>query len=328
VTILLLLASFVLIVAGAALFTNAVEWLGRKLNLGDSAVGSILAAVGTALPESTIPIIAVLAGAEGEDVAIGAIVGAPFMLATVAMLLIAGSAVVFRARRSHGQRIEADGRAVRRDIGFFLPSFAVALALGQVDSKPVHVVGAVVLVAVYAYYVWRTLRAGAGSDEEEELKPLTFDWTKDDPPATWQVGAQALVALGLIIGGAELFVEEITKVAEDAGVSALVLSLIIAPLATELPEKINSVIWMRRDKDQLAVGNITGALAFQSTIPVALGLAITEWSLDKFATAAGIIALLGGALAFWRLERRWMGAPAAVSWAALFLALIAFVILG
>jgi cation:H+ antiporter len=318
----------VLIVLGAGLFTNAIEWLGQRLNLDQGPVGSILAAVGTALPESTIPIIAVLAGAEGQEVAIGSIIGAPFMLATVAMLLIALSAVIFESRRSEGRCVRADRGTVRRDMSHFLPAFAVGLLLGQINNKPLHVVGAIALVGVYVLYVRSTLKAGGDSDDEEELKPLRFDTSKDDPPETWQIVAQLLVALGFIIGGAELFVQEITKVAEDLGVSALVLALIIAPLATELPEKINSFIWMRGEKDQLAVGNVTGAMAFQSTIPVALGLLVTDWELDKFATAAGVLALLGGALAWWRLEKQRMGPQAALAWAALFLTLIVFVIVG
>ena len=107
----------------------------------------------------------------------------------------------------------------------------------------------------------------------------------------------------MIVGGAELFVEEVVTVAEALGVSALVLSLVLAPLATELPEKLNSVLWMRRDKDTLAVGNITGAMAFQSTVPIAFGLAVTDWDLDRYAVAAGVAGLAGGALALWRLPQ-------------------------
>lgn len=327
-TIVLLAAAFVLIVVGAGLFTNAVEWLGNRLDMDEGGTGSILAAVGTALPESTIPVIAVLAGAEGQNVAIGSIIGAPFMLATIAMLLIAGSAVVFHEHRGDGREIDADGGAVRRDLFIFFPSFAAGILLGQIDSKPLHVAGAVVLVGMYVFYVRQTLRGGEGSGEEDELDSLYFDTSKDDPPSTFEIVLQGVVALACIIGGAELFVQEIKQVSEDIGVDALILSLIIAPLATELPEKINSVIWMKAGKDRLAVGNVTGALAFQSTIPVAFGLAITDWELNKFATAAGVIALLGGALAYWRLEARSMGPVAALAWAGLFLALIAFVIVG
>jgi len=327
VTALLLAVSFGLIVLGALLFTNAVEWLGQKLNLGQGAVGSLLAAVGTALPESTIPVMAVLAGAKGEDVAIGAIIGAPFMLATVAMMLVAGSALVFRGRREGGQEIDVDREHVRRDLAFFAPSFAAGIVLGQFDAKPLHFAGAAVLLATYGAYVWATVRGG-GDAAEEEPKALLFDTSKGDPPNVFQTGAQLLAALAMIIFGAELFVEEITKVAEAVGVASLVLALIIAPLATELPEKLNSVIWMRQDKDRLAIGNVTGAMAFQGTVPVALGLTITDWQLDRYATAAGVLALLGAGLALWRLERRRMGAPAVIAWAALFLSLIVFVAIG
>jgi cation:H+ antiporter len=325
VTVVLLLVSFALIAVGALLFTNAVEWAGERLDLGQGAVGSILAAVGTALPESLIPVVAVLAGAEGENVAIGAIIGAPFMLGTVAMLLIASSAVVFRERRATGTEVDVERGAVRRDLGLFLPAFAVGLAIGLVDSTVLDVVGVIGLVAAYGFHVWQTLRASRGAEGGDELRPLRFDTTKGDPPSTFQIVAQLLAGLGAVIFGAELFVEEITHVAESVGIDALVLSLILAPLATELPEKMNSVIWMRRSKDTLAVGNVTGAMAFQATVPVALGLVITSWDLDKFAVAAGVLALLGGALALWRLERRSVGPASALAFSALFAALLVFV---
>ena len=122
----------------------------------------------------------------------------------------------------------------------------------------------------------------------------------------------------MIVGGAELFVEELTKVAESVGLAPLALSLVLAPLATELPEKLNSVIWIRKGKDALAVGNVTGAMAFQATVPIAFGLAVTEWNLEPAAVLAGVLGLLGGALALWRLRVGRMGPAAVVAWTALF----------
>jgi len=324
VTALLLFLSFVLIVGGAILFTNAVEWAGRNLNMGEGPVGSLLAAVGTALPESLIPIVAVLAGAEGEDVAIGAIIGAPFMLGTVAMVLIAGSALVYSKSRESGREINTDKRAVRRDLGFFLPCFAVAIALGVVDSRVLDFIGVGGLLLAYGVHVWRTIKKGADA-EEEEPQPLYFDTSKDDPPNKLQLIGQLVVGLLMIVGGAELFVEELKKVAETVGLAPLALSLVLAPLATELPEKLNSVIWIRRGKDSLAVGNVTGAMAFQSTVPVAFGLAVTEWSLEPAAVIAGVLGLLGGALALWRLSVGRMGPAAVAAWTVLFATLIVFV---
>ena len=87
---------------------------------------------------------------------------------------------------------------------------------------------------------------------------------------------QLLVALGAIVGGAHLFVEQVLHVADSAGLEPLVLSLVLAPFATELPEKANSFFWVRDGKDSLALGNITGAMVFQSTIPVSIGLLFHE----------------------------------------------------
>src|SRR5215211_3002731 len=116
-----LLASFAVILSGALLFTNAIEWSGHRLGLGEGATGSLLAAVGTAMPETLIPIVAIVGGAEGgDDVAIGAIIGAPFPLATIAMAVVGVAALGFRGRRSQDIRLDADTETVYRDLVFFL----------------------------------------------------------------------------------------------------------------------------------------------------------------------------------------------------------------
>jgi cation:H+ antiporter len=324
----LLAAAFALIIGGAILFTNAIEWSGKRLDLGEGAVGSLLAAVGTALPESLIPVVAVLSGGESEQVAIGAIVGAPFMLGTVAMLVVGARALAFRRRRSSGSEVTADDRSLRRDLGFFLPCFATGIGLGLIDSTSVHIAGAVGLLIAYGAYARQTVRHSGESVDVDELTPLTFDPSKEDPPHNIAIVAQLVVGLLMIVGGAELFVEEVVTVAQALGISALVLALVLAPLATELPEKLNSVLWMRRDKDTLAVGNITGAMAFQSTVPIALGLAVTDWDLDRFAVAAGVAGLAGGALALWRLPKDRLGIPVVAAWSALFAGFVAFAGLG
>jgi len=85
--LVLFAVSLALIFAGSSLFTNCVEWLGRHFNLSEGVVGSVLAAVGTALPETVIPLIAIffVGGTSGDEVGIGAILGAPFMLSTLAL---------------------------------------------------------------------------------------------------------------------------------------------------------------------------------------------------------------------------------------------------
>jgi cation:H+ antiporter len=326
-TALELLASFVLIVGGAVGFTNAVEWLGQRLNLGDGAVGALLAAVGTALPESVIPVVALLSdgGPEAEEIAIGAIIGAPFLLGTLAMLLVVGSAHVFSGRREHGADVVGDGRAVHRDLTWFLALMPVALLLG-VSGAPdaVRYAGAALLVGGYAAYVRQTVAHGGEPGDPDELDDLYFDSSKDDPPSTVQMAAQFVVSLAAIIAGAELFVGAVESIAESAGVTPLVL--VLAPLATEMPEKANSILWIRRGKDALALGNITGAMTFQATLPMAFGLIFTDWELDRHAATAAVIGIAGGALARWAIPRRRVGSLPVFAWGAMFTGFVVYAV--
>jgi cation:H+ antiporter len=326
---LLLALSFAVILAGALLFTSAVEWAGYRLGLGEGATGSVLAAVGTAMPETLIPIVAIIGGAAGsEDVAIGAIIGAPFLLATIAMALVGISALLYRSRRTQGTRLRADVQTLDRDLTFFLVFFAAGLVLGLGVPDAIQIPGAVLLVFAYGVYVRRTLRGGGEVQEAETLRPLLLDWTPGDRPGGGAVVLQFVVGLGAMVGGAHLFVEELVSVAEDLGTEPLVLSLILAPLATELPEKANSFFWVRQGKDSLALGNITGAMVFQSTIPIAFGLAFADWDLDRYAVVAGVLGLAGGAVAYWALRLRGRFEPLPiVLWAGLFAAFLGYVAL-
>jgi cation:H+ antiporter len=326
--IFLLCLSFAVILAGALLFTNAIEWIGHKLGLGEGAVGSLLAAVGTALPETLIAIVALVGATRSEDVAIGAIVGAPFLLATLAMGLVGLTAYLYRRKRAQGIELRAHVPTLDRDLAFFMVFFGLALVLGFGAPESIRLPLGVVGVGSYFAYVVFTVRNPGPLQPEETLNPLIImrgDGREDEPPL-WLSAIQCLVGLGAMIGGAHLFVEELLHVAEDLGVEAIVLSLILAPLATELPEKVNSFFWVREGKDALALGNITGAMVFQSTIPVGIGLIFTDWELGGNAAVSVALGLAGGLLAYWalRLRDRFELAPV-LGWFALYGAFIVVV---
>jgi len=328
--LVLLLISFAIILAGALFFTNAVEWLGHRLKMGTGAVGSLLAAVGTAMPETLIPIVAIVGGAEGaEEVAIGAIIGAPFLLATIAMALVGTSALIYKNRREQGTELKAHAPTLERDLRFFLIFFALGIAVGAAPLPAWAQIPLVVLfVVAYATYVRRTLREGGDVQDADEIGPLIMDRTPNrDDPVMKLIVLQLVAGLAAIVGGAHLFVEELLVVAEDIGIEPLVLSLILAPLATELPEKANSFFWVREGKDALALGNITGAMVFQSTIPIAVGLLLTDWDLSRFAVVSGILGLVGGVIAYFAMHKRnrfqW---PSILAWAGLFVAFLVYVL--
>ncbi|HET7676575.1 MAG TPA: hypothetical protein VFK38_01830 [Candidatus Limnocylindrales bacterium] len=307
--IVLLVISFVIILVGAELFTNGIEWFGRKLQLAEGAVGSVLAAVGTALPETMIPIVAIAAAALGGDAAadqvshevgVGAILGAPFMLATLAMF-VTGLAVIGQARRRpSGDVMPVDAVVVGKDVSYFFVAYAVAIGAAFVPQElgVLKYVAAAALLVIYALYVKAHFEADPDVDASD-LAPLRFhrldiSGVREDPhvPRLRVVNLQVLFALGLIIAGAVAFVDAVEHLASTVGIAPAILALVIAPIATELPEKFNSILWVRQGKDTLAIGNITGAMVFQSCIPTVVALlfaadawAVTGDSLISFASA-------------------------------------------
>ena len=194
-----------------------------------------------------------------------------------------------------------------RDLAFFMVFFGLALALGFGSARrrsglPAGVVG---FVSYFAYVSPLDAARRGPAAAEETLNPLIMEAARPQSrPPLWLAVIQVLVGLGAMVGGAHLFVEELLHVAEDFGVEAIVLSLILAPLATELPEKVNSFFWVREGKDALALGNITGAMVFQSTIPVGIGLIFTDWELSGNAAVSVALGLAGGLLAYWALRLR------------------------
>ncbi len=304
-----LAGSFAAILLVAIVFTNAVEWLGRVYGLSAGVVGSVFAAVGTALPEVSVAAVGILwnggvQGAHAHDVGVGAILGAPFMLSTLTLSLVGASAL---AMRGGAGRMNVDGRVIGRDIAFFLPAYAIALGLAFVPWRWPHAAGALALVVSYACYVRAHARdRHVAAHAEEPLAPLYFRFGRATPTRGLVIAQLAIATLGMV-GCALWFVGAVNGVATQLGASPLLVSLLVAPLATELPEKFNSIIWVKQRKDTLALANVTGALVFQATWPVALGLLFTDWSLDT-AGSAGIlsafIAIASAAtifgLALWR----------------------------
>lgn len=271
-----LLAGLMMILVGAELFTNSVEWLGNRLQLPEGSVGHLLAAVGTALPESLIPLIAFLSdGADAVDIGIGAILGAPFMLGTLAMFITGSAAWLLRGRKTGRKIMHVDVSIIKRDLRFFIAMYLLILITAFLPAWSRCYI-AILLVCAYLFYAWHVAHSGMVMSDDH-LRPLYF--SKQLVPSYFLILLQFALGLGAIAGGAEYFVAGISRTAELYGVHPLILSMIIAPIATELPEKFNSVIWVSQGKDRLALGNITGAMAFQSTMIPAMGMLLSEWTL-------------------------------------------------
>jgi cation:H+ antiporter len=291
--ILLLLAALFIILVAAELFTNGIEWLGQRLSLSEGVVGSVLAAVGTALPETLIPVVSILffGNRHGDEVGIGAIAGAPFMLSTLTMALMGISVWLYsqKGRRSH--EIGINKVVISRDMRFFIVAYSIALLASLAsDYQFVRNIMAIAMVGIYLFYLYQTLRHEGETGEQPEQLHLDRIFNSGSNRLIFIV-PQVLLGVAGILAGAYLFVDKVEDLSQVLGVPAFILSLIIAPIATELPEKVNSFIWARSGKDTFAMGNITGAMVFQSCFPVAFGMSFTKWALTPGAIITGIVAI-------------------------------------
>lgn len=296
-------------------FVNAVEWLGRRLNVGGMAVGTILAAFGTALPESVVTLVAVTTGSTAEirNIGVGAAMGGPLVLATIAYG-VTGTMLFVRRRarrrelvaagvdapgpdrqaddRRGGSGVFTDaGQAARlvKDQRWFMAVFVAKVALGLVAFAIKPWLG-LLFFAVYAVYFWREIRSGRLLDHDEDLAPLKLH-PRATRPATVAVIAQTLGALAVIFASSQVFVHQLDALGPMLGLSGAVTALLLSPIATELPEIMNAVIWVRQGKTQLALANISGAMMIQATVPSGLGLLFTDWRFDNALLWSGLVTM-------------------------------------
>ncbi|MDN5851194.1 MAG: hypothetical protein L0H63_16415 [Nitrococcus sp.] len=309
----------ILILIAALIFTNALEHLGARIGISEGVTGSVFAAVGTAMPETMIPILALVFGSasEGETarqaIGVGAILGAPLLLSTLAMFLMA-VAVVF-SRKPTGI-FEPESSGLRRDLNFFLIAFGVATAALFMphSMRWLDFVICAFLVTLYPVYIWRTVRASSalveGGHGTEAHNPLLLSRLAL-PTNMPVILVQVAIGLAVLVVGVEGFIHSIESLSNRLGISALILSLLIAPLASELPEQVNSILWVRRKRDTLAFGNVTGAMVFQGSLLPALGILMTPWQptpailgsviATLFAAAWLRLMLMRGYLRVWQL---------------------------
>jgi len=268
-------------------FVNGVEWVGRKAGISQNAVGTVLAAFGTALPESVVTFVAVVFGhnAEQKNIGVGAALGGPLVLATIAYPIVGIMLLLTRAQRP-GAPIDVNRHRLCRDQGWFLLIFAFKIALGFLAFTLKPWLGWLFLAA-YVAYTWTEMRH-EGDAAEGDLEPLMFQRNRENP-AWLMITLQTLLALVVIFAASDVFVAQLNTIGPWLGIPSTVVALLLSPIATELPETMNAIIWIRQGKHRLALSNISGSMMIQATVPTALGLFFTPWLFDGALAVAAVV---------------------------------------
>lgn len=315
VHVALLIGCAVTIYLACEWFVNAVEWLGVRLNMGTLAIGTVLAAIGTALPESVVTLVAVTMGHSplSKDIGVGAAMGGPLVLATIAYG-VTGWMLIRRKRALAMTAVDGD-RSSKRDLledvdlsrlptdqKWFLSIFMVKVSLGLVAFAFKPWCG-LLFFAAYGVYFFKEMRADAEAHSSIDLDPLKLQPNRETPTG-WAVLVQTVVTLAIIFGASQLFVAQLEWAGPELGLSAAVTALLLSPIATELPEVMNAIIWVKQGKTSLALANISGAMMIQATVPSGLGILFTPWHFDGPLLLSGVVTIIGILYLLWLMRTR------------------------
>lgn len=278
-----------LIVLTCNLFTNSIEHLGKKFNLDESATGSILAAAGTALPETILPLIAIFQvkgnNSDGIEIGTGAILGSSFLLSAFA-LFISALAFIFFQKQKLKNPLNINFENFSRDYKFFIVAYFIAITSTFINEKNLKIIIGAFLICYWIFYAIKTISKSNENEIEENCPNLYFAFSnKNLENNIFIILLQTIFSLFLLFIFSKLFVDEIQAFSILTKISPLVVSLVLSPLATELPEITNSIIWIKNKKDSLAISNITGAMVYQASICTSIGLIFTDWKFNSIATS-------------------------------------------
>ena len=282
-----ILIYFLGIIFSCYLFTNAMEYLGAKLKLGTSATGAILAVVGTTLPETIIPLVAIISSLIfdydikiSQNLAQGAILGSPFMLSTLALFLL-----VFVLTYQKRLNLNIDYKNTIRDYKYFICAYVLAIVSAYFIQ--IKYLAVFILISLYVIYAYRTI-IKSKSSVDIVADELIFNkiFKKQN---VLIIFIQIFISIFGLILFSHLFLDSIVFFSKILNINPLILSLVVTPFATELPECVNSILWTFNKKDELAISNILGAIVFQATILFSIGIILTPWNFDKVLLINSII---------------------------------------
>ena len=273
----LLVVGFVLLIKGADWFVDGAAGIAARFGIPQLVIGLTIVAMGTSAPEAAVSINAALAGNAG--ITIGNIVGSNILN----ILIILGITALIID-------VAVQQSTIKYEIPFMLVVTGVLLVFGMTGGEVVLWEGIVlwVLFILYLVYLFRMAKNGEGDEEEEK------------PKAIWLQILLLIVGGAGIILGADLTVDNASKIATALGMDDRLIGLTIVAFGTSLPELVTSVTAARKGKADIAIGNIVGSNIFNILFVVGTTALITSvefktgFIIDSIiAIAAGILLWLG-----------------------------------
>jgi len=245
-TLVFILAGFLILGVGAELMVNGSSRLALRLGISPLMVGLTVVAFGTSAPELAVSIESTLSGLSA--IALGNVVGSN--IANIGLILGVTALI-------HPIRIERD--LIRHQIPVVI-ACSVLMGLLLLDGEIGRLDGVILCTGLLVYLVRSFSEArSAVAPEELELPPIVAPRSAGGLPLNFVL---VVLGLALLVFGSQIFVNNAVELARFLGISEAVIGLSLVAVGTSIPELATSATAALRKQSDLAVGNVVGSNIF------------------------------------------------------------------
>lgn len=279
-TLLVFILALAGLLASAQFFTSAAEKVGHYLKLPPFVIGVFIIGIGTSLPELVSAIFAVNKGV--SEIIPGNVFGA-----NVSNIFLVLGVVAALSRSG----IELSSRYIMIDLHYMLGT-ALLLLFVAYDGQIRWTEGLVLSAAfmIHSIYVLRSDSDHSGEKKEQKSFPAK------------EIGIMLLAGVGIYFSG-EYTVSSLEKMALALAIPPSIVSLTILSFGTTLPELVVSLLLIRKNKSEEAVGNVLGSSIFNTTMIPAIASFVGTVTVPADLLSLPIYVFLGATVFFYLLTQ-------------------------
>lgn len=280
-SIIILLAGFVLLVKGADFFVEGSSNIASYYKIPQIIIGLTIVAFGTSAPEAAVSIVAAVKGNGG--IALGNVIGSNIFNIT----FILGLAAFINP-------LKVGKDSIRKDIPFcILTSIVLLIVMWDINFQQSAINSitrgdGLLLLCLFSIFLYSIFQV---ADSNSQQLPY-----EEEAKQSLKIGKEVLSTAGGLAGiliGGNLIVNSSTDIAHTLGISQGLLGLTIVAVGTSLPELITSVVAALKKKSDIALGNIIGSNIFNVVFILGISSIISPVKVyDGMIMDASIIVLI------------------------------------
>lgn len=292
-----IVVGLIILVWSADRFVDGASATARYAGMPPLLIGMVIVGFGTSAPEIVVSVIAAWQGNPG--LALGNAYGSN----------IANIGVILGITALIGP-ITVNSQVLRKELPILV--LISLLSLGLVWNGMLSLLDAIILLLVFALYMFWSIKQGmkGGADSLSEDESEALD---DNSMSAKQAWFWLVVGLVLLVASSRLLVWGAVDIAQAFGVSDLIIGLTIVAIGTSLPELASSIVAIRKNQHDLAIGNVIGSNLFNTLAVVGLAGVIHPMAVPSEVISRDFTMMIGFTLSLFVLGYGFKGRPGRIT---------------